>query len=150
MVVKRGWLLAVAGVALSGCVPIKPAQHRVFENQDVLVLLEPGFGHTATVHVIVAHPEARGQLFPRSDLSRAYDCKAGRSRTTGVFGFTPQGKGTRIYAEPGHEAEVQQWRAPVGTQVVEQRIVCDRAFAATRRVDGDLDEIEAAYRRKVG
>jgi hypothetical protein len=34
--------------------------------------------------------------------------------------------------------------------VVEQRIVCDRAFAATRRVDGDLDEIEAAYRRKVG
>ena len=142
---RTSWILAASVAVLSGCAPAKPVQYRVVENSEILVVVERTAKGEATSHAIFAKPQnVRSGVYSRLDARKAYDCKTGQSVMKDVSDFTPEGKWINTISAPG------EWTTAKGAGRVELRIVCDREFAATRRLDGDLAAIEAAYRSKGG
>ena len=138
---RTSWILAASLVALSGCAPARPALHRVVETPEILVVVEQTAKGEGISHAIFAQPQGvRSGAYTRLDMRKVYDCETGRSQMKDVSGFTAEGK--RISTVSGPD----EWKTAQGAGRVELRIVCDREFAATRKLDGDLAAIEAAYR----
>jgi hypothetical protein len=135
--------LSLVALVLAGCGPGAPRLYRGAVSREVMTVIEPKGRSGLVSHVIFAQSQRRSSGdYARLDVRKAVDCDEGRLRMTEVSAYSSSGALINTVSQPG------AWTAPEGSEAVELRIVCDRKFAAGRKLHGRLDQLEAHYRTK--
>jgi hypothetical protein len=134
----------LACLVLVSCGPGAGRLYRGVTNDEAMIIVEPKGGRELVSHVIFAKPEhRRSGEYARLDIRLGVDCGANKVLMKDVSSYSPSGALINTVAKPS------DWAAPEGSEKITLRIACDRKFAASRTLNGRLDQLETVYRTRV-
>jgi hypothetical protein len=138
----RIWPILMVATLISACSRFPPALYLATATHEVMVAMELSGDDEAVSHTIFAEPQHnRSGDYTRLDITKAYNCKSQSVLMKSVSGFAADGKLISTVSTPS------EWKPAQGATKTELRIVCDRSFARTRKLSGDLAAVEADYRK---